>query len=111
MKWVVPFSLLMIFEIVGNFFTGLFGSIQNLVLIPLVLAMYAIANYFWLQSLKKGSGLARGSIYFGVAVVVITTIIGSVFYEEALTLVKIFGIGLGIISLFLLSDDFRVSFK
>lgn len=106
MKWLVPFSLLMIFEIIGNFFTGLFGSMQNFLLVPLVLAIYAIANYFWLQALKKGSGLARGTVYFGVLVVVITVLIGSVFYEEALNFIKIIGMILGITSLFLLSDDF-----
>jgi multidrug transporter EmrE-like cation transporter len=104
MKWFVPFSLLMVFEIVGNFFTGLFGSIQNFFLIPLILLVYTIANYFWLQALKKGSGLARGTIYFGVGVVIVSALIGFVFYEEALTLLKIGGIGLGIISLFLMSD-------
>jgi len=109
MKWFVPFSLLMFFEVIGNFFTGLFGSIQNILLVPLVLAIYAIANYFWLQSLNKGSGLARGSIYFGVVVVVVTTLIGFVFYEEAMDLIKIVGIGTGITSLVLLADGFKKS--
>ena len=106
MKWLIPFSLLMIFEIIGNFFTGLFGSIQNFLLVPLVLFIYTLANYFWLQALKRGSGLARGTVYFGVTVIIITILIGSVFYEEALTFIKIIGIVLGITSLLLLSDGF-----
>lgn len=104
MKWFVPFSLLMIFEIVGNIFTGLFGSIRNLLLIPLILIAYTVANYFWLQALKRGSGLARGTLYFGVGVVIVSTIIGFAIYEEGLTVLKLMGIGTGVISLFLLSD-------
>lgn len=107
MKWIVPFSLLMLFEIIGSFFSGLFGSTQNFLLVPLALAVYTLANYFWLQALNKGSGLARGSIYFGVIVVVVTMLIGFVFYEEAMDLIKIVGIGTGITSLVLLADDFK----
>ena len=104
MKWFIPFTLLMIFEIIGNFFTGLLGATQNLLLVPLVLTAYAIANYFWLYALKNGSGLARGTVYFGVGVVILSALIGFVIYEENLTLLKLAGIGLGIISLFLMSD-------
>jgi multidrug transporter EmrE-like cation transporter len=104
MKWLIPFILLMIFEIIGNIFTGLFGSIQNIFLIPFALTVYTIANYFWLQALKKGSGLARGTIYFGVGVIITTVLIGFVFFEEVITFVKIIGIITGLTSLILLSD-------
>jgi multidrug transporter EmrE-like cation transporter len=104
MKWTVPFIFLMTFEIIGNFFTGLFGSFQNFLLFPLVLVMYGIANYFWLQALKKGSGLARGAIYFGVGVIIATVLISFIFYEEAISLIKIIGISTGLISLILLAD-------
>jgi len=108
MKWIIPFSLLMIFETLGNFAAGLFGSLQNIFLVPLVLLVYAIANYFWLQALKDGSGLSRGTVYFGVAVVITTVLVGFTFYEETLTLLKSAGIGLGVISLFLMSDFKKV---
>jgi len=107
MKWIIPFTLLMVFETIGNFVSGLFGSIQNLLLFPLALIIYAIANYFWLISLKNGSGLARGTVYFGVSVVILSTLIGFAFYEEAISLLKLVGIGLGITSLVLLSDEFK----
>ena len=106
MKWFVPFILLIIFEIIGNFFTGLIGATQNLLIIPLVLISYTIANFFWLYALRNGSGLARGTIYFGVSVIVITALVGFTFYEETLSLLKIIGIVLGITSLTLLSDVF-----
>ena len=104
MKWLVPFTFLMVFETIGNYLSGLFGSIQNLLLIPLALVIYAVANYFWLIALKNGSGLAKGTIYFGVAVVILTALIGFIFYEEAVTLFKLIGMGIGITSLVLLSD-------
>ena len=107
MKWIISFSLLMIFETLGNYFSGLFGSIQNFLLIPFVLAIYAIANYFWLQALKNGSGLSRGTIYFGVCVVILTVLLGFAFYEEGINLLKVAGMGLGITSLVLLSDNFK----
>jgi len=105
MKWIIPFSLLMVFETLGNYFSGLFGSLQNFLLIPFVLAIYAIANYFWLLALKDGSGLSRGTIYFGVCVVILTALIGFAFYEEGFNFLKLIGIGTGIMSLFLLSGE------
>jgi multidrug transporter EmrE-like cation transporter len=106
-KWIVPFSLLMLFEIIGSFFSGLFGSTQNFLLVPLALAVYTLANYFWLQALNKGSGLARGTIYFGVIFVITTISIGFIFYEEAIDLIKLFGIGTGVTSIILLADDLK----
>lgn len=108
MKWLLSFSLLMFFEIIGNFFTGLFGSIQNLLLVPLILLMYTLANYFWLQALKKGSGLARGTIYFGIIVIITTVLIGFIFYEEGLSFLKLAGIGLGTFSIVLLTDEHKL---
>lgn len=69
--------------------------------------IYAVANYFWLQALKKGSGLARGTVYFGVGVIIATVLISFIFYEEATSLIKIIGISTGLISLLLLSDDIK----
>jgi len=105
MKWFIPFALLMVFEVAGNFFTGLFGSLHILLLVPIILIAYTIANYFWLRALEKGSGLARGTVYFGVGVVIVSVLIGFAFYEEGLTFLKLIGIGTGIISLFLLSAE------
>jgi len=107
MKWLVPFTFLMIFEIIGNYLAGLFGSIQNFLLVPLALAIYAIANCFWLIALKNGSGLAKGTVYFGVCVVVATALIGFAFYGEQLSMVKLAGLFVGTISLILMTDGLK----
>lgn len=103
MKWLVPFSFLMLFEIVGNFLSALFYSVHNWLFFSFVLGVFALANYFWLISLKNGSGLARGTVYFGVAIVVSTTAIGLIFYNETLSMLKVVGIIIGLVSLILLS--------
>jgi multidrug transporter EmrE-like cation transporter len=107
MKWFVPFAFLMVFETFGNYFAGLFGTMQNIFIAILSLVIYAIANYFWLQALKDGSGLARGTVYFGVAVIIFTALIGFAFYEEGVTIITVAGIITGTASLFLLSDDIK----
>jgi hypothetical protein len=104
MRWFYPFIFLMAFETLGNYVSGLFGVAPNLPVAVLALAIYALANYFWLIALKRGSGLARGTIYFGVLVIVMTGIIGFSFYEEALSLTKAVGLVTGTASLVLLSD-------
>jgi len=95
----------MLFEIIANGLSGLFGSFQNLFLFLFILLVYAVANYFWLISLKKGSGLARGTVYFGVGIVLATTLIGIVFYSETLTTFKAIGVALGSISLVLMVKE------
>ena len=105
MKWSVPFIFLMIFETLGNYFAGLFGTMQNIFIAIFSLVIYGVANYFWLQALKDGSGLAKGTVYFGVAVIIFTALIGFAFYEEGITLANVVGIITGTASLFLLSGD------
>jgi len=105
MKWAVPFLLLLIFETLANFFSGLFYSFHNIIFFVFILALYGIGNYFWLLSLKGGSGLARGSVYFGVGVVLTTALIGMAFYSESIGLVKISGMFFGIGSIVLMSKE------
>jgi len=107
MKWSVPFIFLMVFETLGNYFAGLFGTLQNIFIAIFSLVIYGVANYFWLQALKDGSGLARGTVYFGVAVITFTALIGFAFYEEGITFVNVIGILTGTASLFLLSDNIK----
>lgn len=111
MKWMIYFALLMAFELIANFLSGLFGYLQNILLVPIVLAMFAIANYFWLKALKKGVGLARGTVYFTVLLVISSALVSFIFYEEAINAVKILGMGLGITSIMLLSGDMKPSYK
>lgn len=105
MKWLVPFVFLMVFETIGNFLTGLVYSIHNLIFFSFILLLFAIANYFWLISLKGRSGLARGSVYFGVGIVLTTAATGIIFYNETFDLLKISGIVLGLVSIVLMTKD------
>ena len=104
MKWTTPLAILIFLEVIGDFLVGMFGSLQNLLIAPIALAVYATANIFWLISLKKGSGLARGSIYFGVGTLIITSTSAVVFFSEPLSLNLALGVLTGIASIWLLSD-------
>lgn len=68
----------------------------------LALFSYLVANTFWLFALKNGSGLARGAIIFSVSTAILATLIGLVFYKEQVTTLQLFGISIGLISLFLI---------
>jgi multidrug transporter EmrE-like cation transporter len=64
-----------------------------------------MGNSFWLISLKKGTGLARGAVLFSVGIVLITTSIGVFYYNEEITVIKFFGIVLGVASLLLMTES------
>jgi len=104
MKWFVTFLIFLIFESVGNFLTGILYSNLNFFFLLSILIIYALGNFFWLISLKNGSGLARGSLYFSVGIVLTTATMGIFYYNEPINAIKFFGMLLGIISLVLLTN-------
>jgi drug/metabolite transporter (DMT)-like permease len=95
----------MIFELIANFFAGLYGSLQILWVFILALSLYGLANFFWLHALKNGSGLVRGSLYFTIISLTATVILGLAVYQEMINLTKFLGITFGLISLVLLYKE------
>jgi multidrug transporter EmrE-like cation transporter len=103
MRWFVAFLIFMVFEASGNFLSGILYSNVNFFFLLAILAIYAAGNSFWLISLKNGSGLARGAVFFSVGIVLTTASIGIFYFGESATAPKLFGIVLGIVSLVLMT--------
>jgi drug/metabolite transporter (DMT)-like permease len=105
MSWVLPISLLIVFELIADIFAKewqLHGSTWRWMG---ALGAYLVANSFWLFALKNGSGLARGGLIFAVSCAVMAVVVGMWMYREEVTKVQTVGIILGLFSLCLIFWD------
>lgn len=102
MIWIIPLSLLIVFEIIADIFSKEYSLRGHWYLWVGALLGYVIANIFWLNSIKNGSGLARGAIIFGVVSAIIALIVGVYFYHEGTNKIQLAGMILGVISLVLI---------
>lgn len=102
MNWIIPLSILILFEIVADIFAKEWSLHGHYIRWSGAILAYVLANTFWLFALKNGSGLARGAIIFSVASAILATMIGIVLYKEELSRMHIAGIIVGIVSLVLI---------
>jgi len=105
MKWILPISFLVIFELVADVLAKewtLHKGSAGYIFAGCALVAYLIGNSFWLFALKDGSGLARGSVIFSVASGIAAIIIGLVFFKENVTRIEMIGLILGLISVTLI---------
>ncbi len=102
MRWILPLSLLIIFEVIADIFAKKWSLHGNTIRWVGAICSYIAANTFWLFALKNGSGLGRGAILFSVASAILAAAIGFLFYEEQISKVQLFGVIFGIISLVLI---------
>ena len=101
-KWIIPLSLLIIFEGIADIFAKNW-SIQKSTWIAITsLAFYLIANSFWLFALKNGAQLGRGAIIFSVASAIIAILLGILLYKEPVSKIQSAGLVLGLLSIVLL---------
>src|SRR4051812_25553182 len=98
MNWILPLSLLIIFELIADVFSKEWSLHGNYLWIG-ALASYLIANTFWLFALKGGSGLARGGMIFAVACALLAIGLGVILYKEPINKIQMIGMILGISSL------------
>lgn len=68
----------------------------------MAIATYTMANISWLISIRNGSGLAKGASIFALSSVLLGVGIGILIYNEQLTHLQYFGVGLGIVALVLI---------
>ncbi len=101
-KWLVPLILLVIFEACADIIAKYFAITNKLWIGVGALAVYIIANIFWLVSLKNGAELATGAVIFSVISQILAILIGVLIYHEHLSIIQGIGIILGLISLVLL---------
>lgn len=102
MKWIVPLSILILFEIVADIYAKEWSLMGGTTRWLTAFGAYALANTFWLFALKNGSGLGRGAILFSVVSAILAAGIGIFLYKEALSKYQLIGIAIGLISLVLL---------
>lgn len=101
-KWLIPLILLVVLEACADIVAKYF-SITNKIWVAIgALSVYAIANIFWLISLKNGAELATGAVIFSIASEVLAILIGVLIYHETISLTQGIGLILGLISLVLL---------
>lgn len=102
MKWILPLSLLIIFELIADIFAKQWSLNRVTFLAICSLASYVIANTFWLFALKNGSGLARGAVIFSVLSAIIAVVLGIFLYKEQVTKTQAIGLILGLVSIALI---------
>lgn len=105
MRWILPLSLLIIFEVIADIFAKEWSLHGNTIRWVGAICSYIAANTFWLFALKNGSGLGRGAILFSVASAILAAVIGFLFYKEQINKIQLLGVAFGIISLFLILWD------
>ncbi len=102
MLWILPISLLIIFEVIADIFSKEYSLKGHWYLWAGALLGYIVANIFWLWGIKSGSGLARGAIIFSVGSAIAAVIVGVFFYDESTNKIQIIGMILGALSLALI---------
>jgi multidrug transporter EmrE-like cation transporter len=96
------FGLLLLFEIIADYFTKKYSLKPGLMLWCAAIAGYILANACWLTAMKRGINLSRGSVLFGTAQAVLACIIGIGFFHEPVTRQQWVGLALGVAAIFLL---------
>lgn len=102
MFWLLPVSLLIVFELIADVFAKEYSLKGNWYFWALAIAAYIIGNIFWLWGIRSGSGLARGAMLFSVGSAVAATFIGIHFFGENVGKLQLLGIFLGIVAIMLL---------
>lgn len=101
-KWLIPLLLLVVFEACADIIAKYFAITNKIWIAIGALFVYALANVFWLISLKNGAELATGAVIFSIVSEVLAILIGVLIYHEQLSLTQGLGIILGLVSLVLL---------
>jgi multidrug transporter EmrE-like cation transporter len=101
-KWIIPLSLLIIFEAIADIFAKNWSIHRTAWIAITSLSFYVIANSFWLFALKNGAELGRGAIIFSVASAIIAILLGVLIYKEPVSKIQTAGLALGLLSIVLL---------
>lgn len=102
MKWLLPLSILILFELIADIVAKKWSLVGGSLLAAGALAAYLAANTFWLFALHNGSGLGRGAVIFSVVSALLAVVIGVGMYNESITRMQTIGFVFGIASLVLI---------
>jgi drug/metabolite transporter (DMT)-like permease len=100
--WVIALLLLIGFEALADILSKEYAMHGTFLYWALALSGYIIANIFWLISIRKGSGLARGAILFSVGSAILAVLIGALKFQEKIGKVELIGIVVGVLSIVLI---------
>ena len=100
--WVIPLSLLIFFELVADYFAKEYSLRGGWIMWVCAILGYIVANMFWLNAIRNGSGLARGAILFSVGSAVVAVALGIFLFKEEVSHMQLLGILLGVLSLVLI---------
>jgi drug/metabolite transporter (DMT)-like permease len=100
--WVVGLLFLILFEAIADIFSKNYSLKGQASYWVLAISGYIIANCFWLWSIRKGSGLARGGVLFSVGSAILAILIGTIMYGEKIGKVEFAGMIVGVIAVILI---------
>lgn len=100
--WIISLIILIILEAIADYYAGGFAKTGKIIWAVISIITYTMANISWLISIRNGSGLAKGASIFAISSVLLGVSIGILIYHEQLSSLQYFGVGLGIIALFLI---------
>jgi drug/metabolite transporter (DMT)-like permease len=110
--WIIALLFLILFEAIADIFSKEYSINGAAIYWILAISGFIIANAFWLFSIRKGSGLARGAVLFSIGSAIIAVIIGYLKYGEKIGKVEFFGMLFGIIAIVLIFwSDFITLFR
>lgn len=103
--WAFFLALLITFEIIADFFSKKYSLDGNWLFWIAALLSYVVANIFWLQAMRSGSGLVRGANIFSIGSAICATLLGYYFFHEKISAMQFVGVVLGVIAIILIFTE------
>ena len=104
MSWQLALGCLIAFELLADIMAKEFqGNPSYWPFAVMALLFYVFANSFWLLSLRQGATLSIGATIFSVASAALAVFVGVYLYKETVSVHQWIGIGLGVVSLMLVT--------
>lgn len=100
--WIIALGFLITFEAIADILSKEYALHGTFLYWTLALSGYIITNIFWLESIKDGSGLARGAILFSIGSAIVAVLIGALKFHEKIGKVEFAGILVGILAIILI---------
>lgn len=91
-------------DFIGNLIAKEWSVRGGKLLAVLSILMFIATNILWLLSLKNGSGLARGVMFYAVGTALLAFLAGVLWYKEAIPVVHLTGAVLGVLAIIFLSQ-------